>query len=186
MSLIKNENYREQIKTLIKNVLDNLDRDSIVDSQFRWEYLKYEIRKFSIHFSKDIARNKKIEKTYLENKLKILESRPNFVNSPEYTETNEKLDKIYQEKANGIRIRSKCNWYEHGEKSSKYFLNLEKSRAVQNQIRNILVGNKEVNSQQDINNELYLHYKNLFNERQHLSETKLIRTWHKQFLKWSF
>ena len=131
-------------------------------------------------------RNKKIERTYLENKLKILESRPNFVNSPEYTETNEKLDKIYQEKANGIRIRSKCNWYEHGEKSSKYFLNLEKSRAVQNQIRNILVGNKEVNSQQDINNELYLHYKNLFNERQHLSGTKLIRTWHKQFLKWSF
>ena len=62
MSLIKNENYREQIKVLIKNVLDNLDRDSIVDPQFRWEYLKYEIRKFSIHFSKDIARNKKIEK----------------------------------------------------------------------------------------------------------------------------
>ena len=158
------------MKTLIKNVLDNLDQDSIVDPQFRWEYFKYEIRKFSIHFSKDIAWNKKIERTYLENKLKTLECRPNFVNSPGYTETNEKLDKIYQEKANGIRIRSKCNWYEHGEKSSKFFLNLEKSRAVQNQIRNILIGNKEVNSQQDINNELYLHYKNLFNERQHLSE----------------
>ena len=50
------------MKTLIKNVLDNLDQDSIVDPQFRWEYFKYEIRKFSIHFSKDIARNKKIEK----------------------------------------------------------------------------------------------------------------------------
>ena len=160
-SLIKNENYREQMKTLIKHVLDNLDQDNIVDPQFRWEYLKYEIRKFSIHFSKDIARNKKIERTYLENKLKTLESRPNFVNSPEYTETNEKLDKIYQEKANGIRIRSKCNWYEHGEKSSKFFLNLEKSRAVQNQIRNILISNIEVNSQQDIKNELYLYYKNL-------------------------
>ena len=140
------------MKTLIKNVLDNLDRDSIVDPQFRWEYLKYEIRKFSIHFSKDIAWNKKIERTYLENKLKTLESRPNFVNSPEYTETNEKLDKIYQEKANGIRIRSKCNWYEHGEKSSKFFLSLEKSRAVQNQIRNIFIGNIEVNNQKDINN----------------------------------
>ena len=53
------------METLIKNVLDNLDRDIIVDPQFRWEYLKYEIRKFSIHFSKDIARNKKIERTYL-------------------------------------------------------------------------------------------------------------------------
>ena len=102
------------METLIKNLLDNLNRDSIVDPQFRWEYIKYEIRKFSkifqnFHFSKDIARNKKIERTCLENKLKTLESRPNFVNSPEYTETNEKLDKIYQEKANGIRIRSKFN-----------------------------------------------------------------------------
>ena len=78
--------------------------------------------------------NKKIERTHLENKLKTLEFRPNFVNNPEYTETDEKLDKIYQEKANGVRIRSKCNWYEHGEKSSKFFLNLEKFCAVQNQI----------------------------------------------------
>ena len=106
----------------------------------------------------------------MKNKLKTLESRSNFVNNPEYTEINEKLDKIYQKKANGIRIRSKCNWYEHGEKSSNFFLDLEKSRAVQNQIGNILIGNKEVNSQQIIKYELYLYYKNLFNERQHLSE----------------
>ena len=109
------------MKTLIKNVLNNFDQDNIVDPQFRWEYLKYEIRKFSIHFSKGIARNKKIERTYLENKLKTLENSPSFVNNPEYIETNEKLDKIYQEKANGIRIRSKCNWYKHGEKSPNFF-----------------------------------------------------------------
>ena len=158
------------MKTLIKNVLNNLDQDSIVDPQFRWEYLKYEIRKFSIHFSKAIARNKKIERMCLENTLKTLETTPDFIDNPEYTETNEKLDKIYQTKINGIRIWSKCNWYEHGEKSSKFCPSLEKSRAVQNQIRNILLGNIEVNNQKDINNELYLYYKNLFNERQHLSE----------------
>ena len=110
----------------MKNVLDNLDQDNIVDPQFRWEYLKYEIRKFSIHFSKGIARNKKTERMYLENKLKTLENSP--------------------------------------------FLNLENSRAVQNQIRNILIDNIEINNQKDINNELYLYYKNLFNEWQHLSE----------------
>ena len=158
------------MKTLIKNVLNNLNQNNIVDPKLRWEYLKYEIRKFPIHFSNDIAQNTKIERMYLENKLETLETRPDFIDNPEYTETNEKLDKIYQEKINGIRIRSKCNWYEHGEKSSKFFLSLEKSRAVQNQIRNILIGNIEVNNQKDINNELYLYYKNLFNERQHLSE----------------
>ena len=60
-SLIKNENYREQMKTLIKHVLYNLDQDNIVDPQFRWEYLKYETRKFSIHFSTHIAQNKKLK-----------------------------------------------------------------------------------------------------------------------------
>ena len=53
------------MKTLIKNVLDNLDQDNIVDQQFRWGCFKYEIRKLSIYFSKDVARNKKIERTYL-------------------------------------------------------------------------------------------------------------------------
>ena len=109
----------------------------------------------------------------MENELKTLENSPSFVDNPEYIETNEKLDKIYQEKANGIRIRSKCNWYKHGEKSSKFFLNLEKSRAVQNQIRNVLIDNIEINNQKDINKELYLYYKNLFNERQHLLENDI-------------
>ena len=103
-------------------------------------------------------------------KLKTLENSPSLVNNPEYIENNEKLDKVYQENANDIRIRSKCNWYEHGEKSAKLFLNLEKSLAVQNQIRNILKDNIEINNQKGINKELYLYYKNLFNERQHLSE----------------
>ena len=120
------------MKTLLKNVLDNLDKDNIADPQSWWEYLKYEMRKFSIHFSKDIAWNQKTERTYLENKLKTLETRSNFVDNPEYAETNEKLGKIYQEKTNGIRIRSKYNWYKNSEKFSNFFLNLGKFRAVQN------------------------------------------------------
>ena len=80
------------------------------------------------------------------------------------------LIRFTKKKTNGIRITSKCNWYEHREKSSKIFLNLEKSRAAQNQIRNILIDNREINNQKDINRELYLYYKNLINETQHLSE----------------
>ena len=41
---------------------------------------------------------------------------------------------------------------------------------VQNQIRNILIDNIGINNKKDINKELYLYYKNLLNERQHLSE----------------
>ena len=50
---------------------------------------------------------------------------------------------IYDQIAEGIRIRSKYDWYEHGEKSTKYFLNLEKNRGNQNQIRKPIIDEKK-------------------------------------------
>ena len=36
------------------------------------------------------------------------------------------LQKISEHKAKGAIIRSRARWYEHGERNSKYFVNLEK------------------------------------------------------------
>ena len=53
--------------------------------------------------------------------------------------------KIYMpQKINGIRIRSKCDWYENGEKSTKFFLNPENYRATQDCLRMIIVNKKEI------------------------------------------
>ena len=52
-------------------------------------------------------------------------------NHEEHNECKTQLEQIYKIKVNGIKIRSKCDWYEHGEKSSKFFLSLKKSRAIQ-------------------------------------------------------
>ena len=66
-----------------------------------------------------------------------------------------KLDAIYEKKANGLKFRNRCDWYEYGEKSTKFFLNLEKSRAVQSQVRNILVVDKIMINLRLINNFTY-------------------------------
>ena len=63
-----------------------------------------------------------------------MESKIGYRDDPKYIHCKEELDKLYQGKFNGAITRSRCNWYEHREKSSKFFLNLEKNRAVQNQI----------------------------------------------------
>ena len=63
--------------------------------------------------------------------------------------------------------------YEHGEKSTKFFLNLEKNRAVQSQIRNILVEENLLNDQFTINKQLYSFYKNLFKNSQVLDYDKI-------------
>ena len=97
-----------------------------------WEYLKYKIRKFSKNISKEAARSKKIKSSAFETKLKILESKTRYRDNPEYIHCKEEFDKLYQRKIKDATIRSRCEWYEHGEKSSKFFLNLEKNFAIQN------------------------------------------------------
>ena len=49
---------------------------------------------------------------------------------------------MYEKHANGVKI-SKCEWYEFGEKSSKFFFNLEKQHAFLNQVRTLLCSGKE-------------------------------------------
>ena len=52
-------------------------------------------------------------------------------NHEEYNSCKTQLEQIYKMITNGMKIRSKCEWYEHEERSSKFFLNLEKSRAAE-------------------------------------------------------
>ena len=133
-SLSMNSDFQTKMKFHIKSTLETLEIEGIRDPQVRWEFLKYDIRTFSIEFSKLQAQNTKKEKMFLENKLKKLENNTNYIENLEYINCRNKLDKIYEQKINGMRARSKCDWYGYGEKSSKLFVNLEKSRATQSTI----------------------------------------------------
>ena len=63
-------------------------------------------------------------------------------NLRKYKSLKNNLELIYGHIAEGVRIRSKCNWYEQGKKSTKFFLNLEKHRGNQNRIRKLIVNEK--------------------------------------------
>ena len=69
--------------------------------------------------------------------------------------------------SNQIKIRTKCEWYEHGEKSSKFFLNLEKSHVIQSQVRTVIYNDKETNDETEINNHIYSFFKYLYKETLH-------------------
>ena len=117
-SLISNEENVEKMKNHISDILNFLNNENIKDDQVIWEYLKYEIRKFTIQFSKRLAKTLREERECPERKLKILEqnSEYNLNNNPEYYECKTQLEDIYQIQVDGIRTRSKCMWYEFGEK----------------------------------------------------------------------
>ena len=87
----------------------------------------------------------------LENKLKELEGNLNTEdNIPSCNIYKKELDSIYDHIAEGIRIRSKCDWYEHGKKSTKFFLNLRKKRGNQNQIHKLIFDEKETDVEVEI------------------------------------
>ena len=78
-----------------------------------------------MNFSKTYSKLQRAERISLEKILKNMEEKvDNFENNDNYISCKNKLDSFCEEKTNGIKIRSKCNWYEDGE---KFFLNLEKN-----------------------------------------------------------
>ena len=148
-----------------------LDQDKITDKHLRWEYLKYEIRKVTMNFLKNLGKEENKDQNFLEKELKKLEKNlTNFQKNECYLECKQKLQNIYNKKVNGIRIKNKCNWYKNGEKSTKFFLNLEKYRATQGCLCTIIVNKEELNDSQQINDALYNFYYPLFKEKLSLSE----------------
>ena len=82
------------------------------------------------------------------NRLKIIET--------EY-------DLWYEHMAKGAIIRSRANWYEQGEKSNKYFLNLEKSRGNKSTRRKIFTRTQSVSTNPKvIRQDLHDFYSSLY------------------------
>ena len=71
-------------------------------------------------------------------------------------------ENIYEKKAEGAKIGSKCECYEHGEKPTKFFLNLKKQKAINTTVTNLIVDNKDITDLKEINACIFKFYKNLF------------------------
>ena len=66
-----------------------------------------------------------------------------------------------KKKAKGIKIRSKCNWYELGEKSTRFFVNLKMHRAIQSQLNFVIINQHEITDQAEINKCILSFYQSL-------------------------
>ena len=61
------------MKNQISETLRMLNQGKINDKHLRWEYLKYEISKFTMNFSKTFVKEENKDRNLLEKKLKKLE-----------------------------------------------------------------------------------------------------------------
>ena len=125
--------YVSEIKHLVSSFLSN--DISNMNTQLKCELLKYEIHKFTMDYTKRQAKERRKQQTYLESELENLENNLESSNNLRKNESlKNDLELILKNIAEGVRIRSKRDWHEKGEKSTKFFLNLEKQRRNQNRI----------------------------------------------------
>ena len=54
-SLYSKPDFITELKNHLKGIYNKMSAEQITDEQLCWEYMKYEIRKFSILFSKEKA-----------------------------------------------------------------------------------------------------------------------------------
>ena len=143
ISLLQDDNYctslRKELQLWLKQT------NNIADPRVRWDYLKYQILRYTQKYSKHKARELKAERIKLEKKVHM-----NSEQIRNYQEAKRALEKYYDHVMEGLIIRSKANWIEYGGKSNKYFLTLEKQRKGNSTIRKLSKETDIIKDEQEI------------------------------------
>ena len=80
-------------------MINELNTNTSLNNQPKWELLKYEIRRFAISYCKQHTKKDEAERKYLENKLKNLENvLDNDDNLESYHNIKSKIEEIYEKK----------------------------------------------------------------------------------------
>ena len=172
-NILKDEVYQNKIIDIIHSFSEN-----DLPTQLKWEFFKIKVREFTQKYTREKALKRKNDKLLLEERFTALEKQIN-VNIHDVQlqktklEVQDKLEKIYKYEAKGAGIRARVRWMEEGEKSTKYFLGLEKSNAKKKEITQLKCenDNKVIDSNENILNEIVNYYSKLYKGETHNKDT---------------
>ena len=134
-----------------------------LDPHGKWEMIKIKIREATQQYSRRLGCINKQNRCKLEQELNILENirAENPTDNDickEIAHIKQKLEVFSLAKTKGAQIRSKMKWIEDGEKNGRYFLSLEKMRAVGNTVYSIKIGETEKFDSLEILKEITQYY----------------------------
>lgn len=132
VSLLNDQDHNELVRQAIQGALFRYRQE---DPALKWELIKMEMAQASLTFAKQKAlqRHKKLKDLQESIGWYTIQLEVDPQGEQERIETilHEKqfeYDQLLESKFRSAVFHSKSNWYEKGERSSKYFFNLEKAR----------------------------------------------------------
>ena len=127
----------------------------INDCQVKWEWIKFKVREFTIHYAKQKCKERRDTLSELTKKLNELEK--NLASDPradvlqEIIDLKQNIEDLDAKVVDGIIVRARLRWAEMGEKSNKYFLGLEKRNSRKKHCKKLILDDGvEVTDSRDI------------------------------------
>ena len=129
-----------------------------------WENLKEKVAKVAKRQSRKKCSENQLAISQLLEQIGLLEENMELDENQEnlllYSKVE--LDKLVEEQARGTLFRSKAKWQEEGEKSTKYFFNLEKSRYNAKTCHMLVHEGRQVTEDKDILSIEQKYYEKLY------------------------
>ena len=158
-SLLSDPYFRNVLKSVMADF--KLKILEFVSLREWWDALKVVIRKTSINFS--------VRKHRLQNQNRIaltkqlIRAKNSSQSSDVINDLENQLSALISKEAERAKIRSRAQWFEEGEKPTRYFFRLEQTRAVSNFFVSLFdESGVEKTSQSDLEEILTQFYRNLF------------------------
>ena len=152
----------------VRDIISEINSDQYEDVFLKWELIKMKVRGMAIQYG---SRKKKSDS----NKIKVLNKKLEEIDKQRaqeiriFTEPEVQINRIKNdiEEINkkstiGAMLRNKQNWYDGGEKCTKYFLSLEKYKAARKSITHLSTDTGDVNSPEAVMKEIRQFYSQLY------------------------
>ena len=163
--LLHNDTFVDEINQLLAQKLREGEHLQAAD---KWKFLMSAITRKAKEFSKSQATERSLIISQLSEKVNDLQYETAGQHKDDektiriLQDSMDELNALLQEKAKETIFRTKTNWYELGEKSNKFFLNMEKRRYNARLCNKILINNEEISDPDVIRKHQYEFYKELY------------------------
>ena len=132
-----------------------------------------------MQYSKELARIKREKEESLQKKLQTAQiqfqqnQREEFEKIMDFCKAE--IEKFYDERANGLIVRSRARWHELGEKSTKYFLTLEKRNHTRKHIRKLCLSGVITTNYDKFLDSSSKYYKNLYSRKINTVQSNILK-----------
>jgi hypothetical protein len=174
--VVTNPEALTELRQYLFDQLSTVDINST--PHFKLEFVKMTIRTKSLEISKALRDAEVVNLKFINDDIRLHEELlKGSMSSEEVADvilhieqlTNEK-NRILNQQGEQLAWKAKTKWYNEGEKSNKYFLNLLKSKNARNEMSSIRENDQIITDPKEINDTVNDYYNKLYNGSKPINE----------------